>query len=64
VNHTCFPEEDHLPDLARRDNKATKGDRVDTLLTERLNSAGLMSSANGRQVISDSCQIKWCPRIQ
>jgi len=29
VNHTCFPKEDHLPDWARRDNKVTKGDRVD-----------------------------------
>jgi len=29
VNHTHFPEEDHLPDWARRDNKDTKGDRAD-----------------------------------
>ena len=29
MNHTRFPEEDHLPDWARRDNKVTKGDRVD-----------------------------------
>ena len=29
VNHTCFPKEDHLPDWARRDNKVTKGERVD-----------------------------------
>jgi len=29
-----------------------------TLLIVRLNSAGLMSSANGREVISDSCQIE------
>jgi len=29
MNHTRFPKEDHLPDWARRDNKVTKGDRVD-----------------------------------
>jgi len=29
VNHTRFPKEDHLPDRARRDNKVTKGDRVE-----------------------------------
>jgi hypothetical protein len=29
VNHTHFPEEDHLPDWARRDNKVTKGDRAE-----------------------------------
>ena len=28
MNHTRFPKEDHLPDWARRDNKVTKGDRV------------------------------------
>ena len=28
MNHTRFPEEDHLPDWARRDNKVTKGDGV------------------------------------
>jgi len=29
VNYTRFPKKDHLPDWARRDNKVTKGDRVD-----------------------------------
>jgi len=29
VNHTRFPKENHLPDWARRDNKVTKGDRVE-----------------------------------
>jgi len=29
VNHTCFPNEDHLPDWACRDKKVTKGDRAD-----------------------------------
>ena len=29
MNHTRFLEEDHLPDWARRDNKVTKGDRVE-----------------------------------
>jgi len=29
VNHTRFPKENHLPDRARRDNKVTKGDRVE-----------------------------------
>jgi len=29
VNYTHFPEEDHLPDWARQDNKVTKGDRVE-----------------------------------
>jgi len=28
VNHTRFPKEDHLPNWERRDNKVTKGDRV------------------------------------
>jgi len=32
VNHTRFPKEDHLPDWARRDNKVTKGDRVESLV--------------------------------
>ena len=32
VNHTRFPKEDHLPDRARRDNKDTKGDRVDNFV--------------------------------
>ena len=31
VKHTRFPKEDHLPDWARRDNKVTKGDRVEWL---------------------------------
>jgi len=30
MNHTCFVKEDHLPDWSRRDNKTTKGDRVET----------------------------------
>jgi len=30
VNHTRFPKEDRLPDWARRDNKVTKGDRVES----------------------------------
>jgi len=30
VYHTRFPEEDHLPEWARRQNKVTKDDRVDT----------------------------------
>ena len=29
MNHTRFPKEDHLPYWARRDNKVTKGHRVD-----------------------------------
>ena len=29
VNHTRFPKEDHLPEWARRNNKVTKGDRVE-----------------------------------
>ena len=29
MNHTRFPKEDHLLDWARRDNKVTKGDRVE-----------------------------------
>ena len=29
MNHTRLPKEDHLPDWARRDNKVTKGDRVE-----------------------------------
>ena len=29
MNHTRSPKEDHLPDWARRDNKDTKGDRVE-----------------------------------
>jgi len=31
VNHTSFPKEDHLPDGARRDDKVTKGDRVECM---------------------------------
>jgi len=31
VDHTRFPEEDHVPDWARRDNKVTKGDRVELI---------------------------------
>jgi len=31
VNHTRFPKEDQLPYWARRDNKITKGDRVEKL---------------------------------
>ena len=31
MNHTRFPKEDHLPDWARRDNKVTKGGRVDCI---------------------------------
>ena len=29
MNHTRFPKEDHLPYWTRRDNKVTKGDRVE-----------------------------------
>ena len=29
MNHTPFPERDHLPDSARQDKKVTKRDRVD-----------------------------------
>ena len=29
MNHTRFLKEDHLPDWARRDNKDTKGGRVE-----------------------------------
>jgi len=31
VNYIRFSKEDHLPDWARRDNKVTKGDRVDDI---------------------------------
>ena len=31
MNHTRFPKEDHLPDWARRDNKVTKGYRVESI---------------------------------
>ena len=34
MNHTRFPKEDHLPDWALRDNKVTKGDRVDITHSE------------------------------
>ena len=30
MNHTRLPKEDYLPDWALRDNKVTKGDRVET----------------------------------
>ena len=33
MNHTGVPREDHLPDFARRNNKVTKGDRVDREVT-------------------------------
>ena len=29
VNHTRFPKEVQLPELARRDNQVTNGDRVE-----------------------------------
>ena len=29
MNHNRLPEEDHLPDWARRDNKFTRGDGVE-----------------------------------
>ena len=29
VNHTRFPQEDHLPECASRDTQVKKGDRVD-----------------------------------
>jgi hypothetical protein len=32
VNHTRFPEEDHLPDWAHRDNKVRKGDCAEALV--------------------------------
>jgi hypothetical protein len=32
VNRTRFPKTEHLPDWARRDNKDTKGDRVEAVL--------------------------------
>jgi len=35
VNHTRLPKEDHLPDCARRDNKVTKGGRVEVLAHKR-----------------------------
>jgi len=31
VNHTRLPLKDHLPESARRDNKVTKGDRLEGL---------------------------------
>jgi len=31
VNHARFPKEDHLPDVARRGNEDTKGDRVEEI---------------------------------
>ena len=34
MNHNRFPKEDHLPDWARRNNKVTKGDRVESVHTE------------------------------
>jgi len=43
VNHTRFPKEDHLPDWARRDNKVTKGDRVEN---------GLVRFAERRNLVS------------
>ena len=37
MNHTRFPKEDHLPDRAHRDNKVTKGDRVENVLESSCN---------------------------
>jgi hypothetical protein len=34
VNHIRFPEEDHLPDWAHRDNKVTKGERAEYRILE------------------------------
>ena len=53
-----FPEkEDHLPDWARRDNKDTKGDRVENLkpgkdLFEKKNVFMFMEVNKGREGIA------------
>ena len=46
MNHTRFPKEDHLPDQARRDNKAKKGDPVDKVQTFPAQTAGSISTRN------------------
>ena len=48
VNHTRFPKEDHLTYWARRDNKVTKGDRVEHIfvLTNLLHSSLKFLSEN------------------
>ena len=43
---TRFPKEDHLPDWARRDNKVTKGDRVDWEADSRLSCQEISSPGN------------------
>jgi len=45
VNHTRFQKEDHLPDWARRDNKVTKGDRVEPLFKDNTYTARIASAS-------------------
>ena len=55
--HTFPEKEDHLPDWARRDNKDTKGDRVENLkpgkdLFEKKNVFMFMEVNKGREGIA------------
>jgi len=52
VNHTRFPKEDHLPDWARRDNKVTKGDRVDYIRRRKSRWTSILNVASN---------VKWLP---
>ena len=48
MNHTRFPKEDHLPYWARRDNKVTKGDRVEVSAraSQRIQPASIINIKN------------------
>jgi len=53
VNDTHFPKDDHVPDWARQDYKATKGDRVDyiNLLTPNDHYSGRTAPLTSKRCI-------------
>ena len=53
VNHTRWPKEDRLPDWARRDNKVTKGDRVQNLIPWEKEGGFMNGQCSAFRVASD-----------
>ena len=62
VNHTRLPTEDHLPDWALRDNKVTKGDRLEyKYITKHMTANLIYVTWNTRDVTGE--WIKFADRL-
>ena len=55
MNHTHFPNEDHLPDWACRDNKVAKGDHVEGVHVQKSLGSTRLECSFEKELV-----LEWC----